>query len=226
MQKYLNWKRLLVKYIKYKKKGDYFLTLQNIKYYNSNLFQYKYKYYNRLLQKQISSGFFFPSVEIQNVENYYLGKHFIVHNTLDYFKDSLNKYLKKKKSIYKYNYNTAEPLNSYLNIFCTLCSIENVYSFYNFSNVMYFMDYDHTEVDLMNFVHFDYTGGSSEILHLVLFHNDIIYNNFSFEFFENKNTNPELLLEIATWWIMENKLDHFEKAIKIKQVVQNKICQF
>ncbi|MGL4392767.1 MAG: DUF6500 family protein [Fusobacteriaceae bacterium] len=38
-------------------------------------------------------------------------------------------------------------------------------------------------------------------------------------FFENKNTNPELLLQIATWWIYENKLDHFEKAVKIKSLI-------
>ena len=41
-----------------------------------------------------------------------------------------------------------------------------------------------------------------------------------YAFFENKNTNPELLLEIATWWIMEHKLDHFEKAVKIKSLVE------
>jgi hypothetical protein len=40
--------------------------------------------------------------------------------------------------------------------------------------------------------------------------------------FENKNTDQELLLEIATWWIMENKFDHFEKALKIKSIVENK----
>jgi hypothetical protein len=42
-----------------------------------------------------------------------------------------------------------------------------------------------------------------------------------YAFFENKNTDPELLLEIATWWIMENKFDHFEKALKIKSIVEN-----
>ena len=42
-----------------------------------------------------------------------------------------------------------------------------------------------------------------------------------YAFFENRNTNPELLLEIASWWIMENKLDHFEKAVKIKGIVEN-----
>jgi hypothetical protein len=27
-------------------------------------------------------------------------------------------------------------------------------------------------------------------------------------------------MEAAHWWIMEHKLDHFEKAIKIKAMVQ------
>ena len=38
-------------------------------------------------------------------------------------------------------------------------------------------------------------------------------------FFENKNTNPELLFEVAKWWILDNKLDHFVKAVKIKELV-------
>ena len=42
-----------------------------------------------------------------------------------------------------------------------------------------------------------------------------------YAFFANKNDNPELLLEVATWWIMEEKLDHFEKAMKIKSLVEN-----
>lgn len=41
-----------------------------------------------------------------------------------------------------------------------------------------------------------------------------------YAFFENKNTNPDLLMEAAEWWIMTHKLDHFEKAIKIKKMVQ------
>lgn len=41
-----------------------------------------------------------------------------------------------------------------------------------------------------------------------------------YAFFENKNDKPELLMEVATWWILENKLDHFEKAIKIKKIVE------
>jgi len=40
-----------------------------------------------------------------------------------------------------------------------------------------------------------------------------------YAFFKNKNDTPELLMEVATWWIIENKLDHFEKAVKIKEMV-------
>jgi hypothetical protein len=42
-----------------------------------------------------------------------------------------------------------------------------------------------------------------------------------YAFFANKNDNPELLMEAAQWWIMEHKLDHFEKAVKIKAMVEN-----
>jgi len=40
-----------------------------------------------------------------------------------------------------------------------------------------------------------------------------------YAFFANKNDSPELLMEVASWWIMEMKLDHFEKAEKIKSLV-------
>jgi Family of unknown function (DUF6500) len=41
-----------------------------------------------------------------------------------------------------------------------------------------------------------------------------------YAFFTNKNDNPELLMEAAEWWIMTHKLDHFEKAVKIKTIVE------
>ncbi|CAA0090313.1 Uncharacterised protein [Zhongshania aliphaticivorans] len=41
-----------------------------------------------------------------------------------------------------------------------------------------------------------------------------------YAFFSNKNTDPALLMEAAEWWIMTNKFDHFEKAIKIKNIVE------
>lgn len=40
-----------------------------------------------------------------------------------------------------------------------------------------------------------------------------------YAFFANKNTDPALLMEAATWWIQTHKLDHFEKALKIKNMV-------
>ena len=41
-----------------------------------------------------------------------------------------------------------------------------------------------------------------------------------YAFFTNKNDNPELLMEVATWWIETHQLNHFEKAVKIKAMVQ------
>ena len=41
-----------------------------------------------------------------------------------------------------------------------------------------------------------------------------------YAFFANKNDDPELLMEAATWWIKTHKLDHFEKAEKIKKMVE------
>ncbi len=40
-----------------------------------------------------------------------------------------------------------------------------------------------------------------------------------YAFFKNKNDQPEVLMEAATWWIEVHQLDHFEKAIKIKSMV-------
>ncbi len=41
-----------------------------------------------------------------------------------------------------------------------------------------------------------------------------------YAFFANKNTDPSLLMEAATWWITTHQLDHFEKAHKIKSMVE------
>lgn len=40
-----------------------------------------------------------------------------------------------------------------------------------------------------------------------------------YAFFANKNDDPGLLMEAATWWIRTHELDHFEKALKIKTMV-------
>lgn len=42
-----------------------------------------------------------------------------------------------------------------------------------------------------------------------------------YAFFKNKNDNPKILMEAATWWIETHQLDHFEKAVKIKELMQN-----
>ncbi|WP_440873653.1 DUF6500 family protein [Thalassotalea sp. PLHSN55] len=44
-----------------------------------------------------------------------------------------------------------------------------------------------------------------------------------YAFFKNKNDDPALLMEAATWWIQTHKLDHFVKAYKIKEMVQNNL---
>ncbi|MGB1308138.1 MAG: DUF6500 family protein [Oceanihabitans sp.] len=41
-----------------------------------------------------------------------------------------------------------------------------------------------------------------------------------YAFFSNKNDNPKLLMEAATWWISTHKLNHFEKAVKIKSLLE------
>jgi hypothetical protein len=42
-----------------------------------------------------------------------------------------------------------------------------------------------------------------------------------YAFFANKNDDPALLMEAATWWIEIHGLDHFEKAKKIKLMVES-----
>lgn len=41
-----------------------------------------------------------------------------------------------------------------------------------------------------------------------------------YAFFANKNEDPALLMEAATWWIQTHRLDHFEKASKIIKLVE------
>jgi len=41
-----------------------------------------------------------------------------------------------------------------------------------------------------------------------------------YAFFANKNDNPKELMEVAIWWIQTHELDHFEKAVKIKSMVE------
>lgn len=40
-----------------------------------------------------------------------------------------------------------------------------------------------------------------------------------YAFFKNRNDNPEELMSAAKWWIQKHEFDHFEKAMKIREVV-------
>ena len=40
-----------------------------------------------------------------------------------------------------------------------------------------------------------------------------------YAFFANRNDDPELLMEAAEWWIRLHRLDHFEKATKVRDLV-------
>ena len=42
-----------------------------------------------------------------------------------------------------------------------------------------------------------------------------------YAFFKNKNDQPEVLMEAARWWIETHQLDHFEKASKIRKMVED-----
>jgi hypothetical protein len=41
-----------------------------------------------------------------------------------------------------------------------------------------------------------------------------------YAFFQNRNDDPVLLMEVATWWIETRRLNHFEKAVRIRQMVR------
>ncbi|WP_022703482.1 DUF6500 family protein [Pseudorhodobacter ferrugineus] len=40
-----------------------------------------------------------------------------------------------------------------------------------------------------------------------------------YAFFANKNTDPVGLMQAAEWWIKTHRLDHFEKAVKIRDMI-------
>lgn len=42
-----------------------------------------------------------------------------------------------------------------------------------------------------------------------------------YAFFRNKNDDPDLLMEAAEWWIKTHGLDHFEKAVKVRDMIRN-----
>ncbi|MFT5630962.1 MAG: hypothetical protein ACI82I_000543 [Gammaproteobacteria bacterium] len=42
-----------------------------------------------------------------------------------------------------------------------------------------------------------------------------------YAFFANRNDDPELLFEAAEWWIKTHALDHFEKALKVRELIKS-----
>jgi hypothetical protein len=42
-----------------------------------------------------------------------------------------------------------------------------------------------------------------------------------YAFFANRNDDPTLLMEAAEWWIKTHQLDHFEKAVKIRDMIRS-----
>ena len=40
-----------------------------------------------------------------------------------------------------------------------------------------------------------------------------------YAFFSNRNDDPDALMDVAKWWIFENKFNHFEKAVKIRSLL-------
>lgn len=40
-----------------------------------------------------------------------------------------------------------------------------------------------------------------------------------YAFFANRNDDPVALMEVAEWWIRLHQLDHFEKAVKIREMI-------
>lgn len=49
----------------------------------------------------------------------------------------------------------------------------------------------------------------------------VIKSGYPFMLFSRKNDDPETLMQVAEWWIKTHQLDHFEKASKIKQMIEN-----
>lgn len=42
-----------------------------------------------------------------------------------------------------------------------------------------------------------------------------------YAFFANRNDDPDLLMEAAEWWIKTHQLDHFEKAVRIRDMIRS-----
>ncbi len=132
-----------------------------------NLFQYKYKYYNNIIQKHIENGFYFPSVNLRNSEFYYLGKYFLSKlfsdNMSTSSKNNLNKLFSKKSkrgiNVNRYNYiniSNAVPATYYcLNLMRYLPLVADSAHNFSSSNVVFYENKDGNTLDLINFGIFD-----------------------------------------------------------------------
>lgn len=190
MQNYLNWKH---KFLKSSNNTEVFFTGDLD---NKNLFQYKYKYYNNIIQKNIENGFYFPAINLRNSNFYYLGKHFISNSfpsDLDnLIKKNLNKLsvkkLRKDIDVDQSNYISVSnyvPETYYsLNLIKYLPLVNNSLYCFDYSNVTFFENKDGSMIDLIDFGIFD------------LIINNESTSNVSYYYFDTNSTicsEPEFI---------------------------------
>ena len=168
MQKYLNWKHKLLKSNINNLANEMFF---NVDSESKNLFQYKYKYYNNIIQKNIENGFCFPLVNINNSEFYYLGKHFMVNSSSDvvtansFSKKISNKLLQKqiKKEIDTNKFNYINSSNYVQNIYFSLNLIKylpSISNYFSYSNISYLVNPDGSKIDLIDHGIFDFVANN------------------------------------------------------------------
>lgn len=193
MQNYLNWKNQL---FKSPSNSEVFFT-GDIE--NKNLFQYKYKYYNNIIQKHVENGFYFPAVHLRNSELYYLGKHFISNlfsGEIDAVsKQNLNKLLSKKlkKHVDQPNYINASgtiPETFYcLNLIKYLPLVTSSEQTLNYSNVVFFENKDGSVIDLIDFGIFDLIQNVENTSNVIYYYFDSHDNFDVMPEFINDNTS-------------------------------------
>jgi len=188
MQNYLNWKHQL---LKSSNNSEVFFTGDHD---NKNLFQYKYKYFNNIIQKNIENGFYFPVVNLKNSEFYYLGKHFISNSfsgDLD-AKKNLNKLsVKKLKKEIDVDQSSYINVSSYvpetyysLNLVKYLPLVNNSLHSFDYSNVTFFETKDGSIIDLIDFGIFDLVVNAE---------NTSSISYYYFDSSSNLNVEPEFL---------------------------------
>jgi len=190
MQNYLNWKHQL---LKSSNNSEVFFIGDHD---NKNLFQYKYKYFNNIIQKSIENGFYFPAVNLKNSEFYYLGKHFISNSfsgDLDtLIKKNLNKLslkkLKKEVDVDQSNYiniSNYVPETYYsLNLIKYLPLVNSSLHSFDYSNVTFLENQDGSIIDLINFGIFDLVVNTENT-------SNVLY--YYFDSSSDSNVEPEFI---------------------------------